>query len=136
MRELLKILLIDSDFDALSKYGDFLNKSGFSTFTATKKEDILSEIEKIAPVIILIDSQVRDALQLCGIIKEMPDLKNSMIILVFDENSPVQFIENAINEGADDFLFKPFSEVALLARITASARILKLVFLHQLTFRN
>jgi len=125
MRELLKILLIDSGFGALSKSGDFLNKSGFQAFTTTKEEDILSKIEKIAPDIFLIDSQVTDALQLCGIIKEMPDPENSMIILVCDENSPIQLIEKAINEGADDFMFKPFSEVALLARITASARILK-----------
>lgn len=124
MKEVLKILLIENGLENLSNFRDFLNKSGFQTFLASSKETVFSEAESHAPEIILLDAQFSDALSLCGIIKKMPDLNNPVIIFVCHENTLIQLIEEAIQAGADDFLFKPFSEVMLFAIINAANRIL------------
>jgi signal transduction histidine kinase/DNA-binding response OmpR family regulator len=131
MKEVLKILLIESGSGDFSKFTDFLDKSGFRACIASSREAVFSEIENHIPDIILFDSQFSDALTLCGTIKKMPDLNNPVIIFVCDENTPFHLIEAAIEEGADTFLFKPFSEVMLFAGITAASRILDVRKAHE-----
>jgi C4-dicarboxylate-specific signal transduction histidine kinase len=105
-----------------------LQKFGYSVVTFENGELILKEIQKATrPVLAVLDWLMpgMDGVEVCKLlIKDPPNVPVYLIIVTSrtDKNDVAYALEN----GADDFVAKPFSQVELRARINVGVRLLTL----------
>jgi C4-dicarboxylate-specific signal transduction histidine kinase len=105
-----------------------LQKFGYSVITFENGESILKEIQNATrPVLAVLDWLMPelDGVEVCKLlIKDPPNVPVYLIIVTSrtDKNDVAYALEN----GADDFVAKPFSQVELRARINVGVRLLTL----------
>ncbi len=116
-----KILVVDDEKNINDIIVSYLQKEGFSTFSALNGEDALALIKKESPDLILLDIMLPDisGIDLCVEIRR----KNS--------NTPILFLTCKVEEvdkiigfsvGGDDYITKPFLPGELVARVKAHIR--------------
>lgn len=114
-----RILAIDDDRAILLVVRRSLEASGYEVATLERGAQAAELAATFAPDIILLDLVLPDAdgIELC---RELRGGRASIIVLsaVGDDQKKVQ----ALDEGADDYLTKPFSLDELLARIRVALR--------------
>jgi CheY-like chemotaxis protein len=104
---MVKILLADDDFTMVSLLKTLLGMEGYQVTTLwDKKGDILDNIRKEKPDILLIDIFLgdRNGLDIVRQIRETPDLASLRIIMA----SGIDKTEECLAAGADVFLLKPY----------------------------
>jgi DNA-binding response OmpR family regulator len=116
-----KILLVDDEESILSTLKMFLELSGFQVFTANTGLQALDEVAERVPDLIVLDVLMpqldgREALRR---LRQRDDW--TPVILLTQVAGTAQRIM-AIDEGADDYLNKPFDPQELVARIRAVLR--------------
>jgi CheY-like chemotaxis protein len=102
-----KILLADDDFTMVSLLKTLLGMEGYQvTSLWDKKGDILDNIRKEKPDILLIDIFLgdRNGLDIVRQIRATPDLASLRIIMA----SGIDKTEECLAAGADVFLLKPY----------------------------
>ena len=120
------ILIVDDDDAIRESMQDFIEKSGFNSFTASSAEEAL-ELLKINSVQVVITDIIlpgKDGLQLTDAIKKNYDID----VIVMTGYSGSYSYEEAIHKGASDFVFKPvrFEEVLLrLKRVLRERQLTK-----------
>ena len=117
-------ILIVEDEQAIAlliKYN--LEKAGYETFCASKGNEVLPMVEKNNPSLILLDWMLPEisGLELCKIIRNSPDHKNTPIIMLTAKGQEEDKVAG-LSAGADDYVTKPFSVPELLARIQTILR--------------
>jgi len=120
------ILIVDDDNAIRESMQDFIERSGFNSFTASSAEEAL-ELLKINSVEVVITDIIlpgKDGLQLTDAIKQNYDID----VIVMTGYSGSYSYEEAIHKGASDFVFKPvrFEEVLLrLKRVLRERQLTK-----------
>jgi len=120
------ILIVDDDVAIRESMQDFIEKSGYHSFTAASAEEAL-ELLKINSVQVVITDIIlpgQDGLQLTDAIKKNYDID----VIVMTGYSGNYTYEEAIHKGASDFVFKPvrFEEVLLrLKRVLRERQLTK-----------
>jgi DNA-binding response OmpR family regulator len=103
----MKILLIDDDQDFVHIFEAALAKEGFQTIASGTGEDGLAKAKSEAPDLILLDQVLPD---LAGndVLKSLKaDTQTKAIPVIFLSNfSQEELVKGALNEGADDYVFK------------------------------
>lgn len=102
-----KVLLADDDFTMVSLLKTLLGMEGYQVTTLwDKKGDILDNIRKEKPDILLIDIFLGDqnGMDVVRQIRETPDLASLRIIMA----SGIDKTEECLAAGADVFLLKPY----------------------------
>ena len=127
MNEKYRVLIVDDDKASLKIYEEVLKKAPeFHVEEAKRGKGAIRKIKKSIPDIILFDRHTpdMDGLAFCRFLKEDPNspLANIYLILVGDEKSDEEKII-CINEGADDYITRPFNRDELLARVRVGQRI-------------
>jgi len=122
-----KVLIVDNDKASLKVYEAVLKKAPeFQVEESKSGKGAIRKIAKAVPDIILFDRHTRDmdGLAFCRLLKEDPDspLSNAYLILVGEEQTEEDKIA-CINEGADDYITRPFNRDELLARVRVGQRI-------------
>ena len=117
-------ILIVEDEQAIAliiKYN--LEKAGYETITVSHGNKVLPTVEKNNPSLILLDWMLPEisGLELCKIIRNNPDYKNTPIIMLTAKGQEEDKIAG-LSAGADDYVTKPFSVPELLARIQTNLR--------------
>ncbi|MFH1189093.1 MAG: response regulator [Candidatus Omnitrophota bacterium] len=113
-----KILIIDDEPDLVRVIEFKLEKAGYAVSSADNGGDGLKMAQNSRPDLILLDIRlpVMDGYEVCGAIKNNPDLKNiPVIFLTASANNTVA--EKTKELGADDYLVKPFDMGILLSKI-------------------
>lgn len=116
-----KVVLVADDnegiVDILSTY---LKKEGFKPIPAFDGEDALNKFWQYHPSLVLLDIMMpkKDGLQVC---KEIRKTSNTPIIMVTAKNEDADVIMG-LDVGADDYIVKPFSPGAVMARVRAVLR--------------
>lgn len=113
-----RILVIEDQEDNRAILRDLLTKAGFEYLEAATGEDGVTAAERERPDLVLMDIQlpVIDGYEATRLIKAQPALRAIPIIAVTsyalsgDE-------EKAKAAGCDDYVAKPFSPRALLAKV-------------------
>ena len=92
-----------------------LNGQGYQIHTATDGEEALSKVADIRPDLILLDIILpkKNGYQVCRQLKSAPATKDIKIVLVSSKNQESDRFWG-MKQGADDYLFKPFSDRELL----------------------
>ena len=118
-----KILVVEDEPDILQLVKLYLEKEGFRTATAVNGAQALKKVKEDKPDLIVLDLMLPelDGLEVCKRLRFVPETAMLPIIMLTakaEESDTVIGLEL----GADDYVAKPFSPKALVARIKALLR--------------
>ena len=118
-----RILLVDDEQDLVWSLRHSLTDEGYEVFTAYDGEKALAIMEKHRPDIIILDVIMPrlDGWEVCRRLRRDPTLA-SIPILFLTVRRDVQDRVKGLEEGADDYLVKPFDMNELKARVKALLR--------------
>jgi signal transduction histidine kinase len=112
------VLLIVDDEPDMRSYLVRILDSDYDVLRARDGSDGWDRVRQFAPALVLLDVMLPriDGLEVCRRIKADPDTRHVKVMLLtarVDETAKITALEN----GADDFLTKPFSSVEVRTRI-------------------
>lgn len=116
----LRILVVEDDTPIRNLISTTLKAHDYKYITAKDGENAIIQASTHNPDIILLDLGLPDT-DGVEIIKKIRTWSNVPIIVISARNEDSDKI-NALDNGADDYLTKPFSVEELLARIRVTAR--------------
>jgi signal transduction histidine kinase len=121
------ILIVDDSNLVLAQLSDVLGSKGYSTFAVTSGEDALKIVGTSPPDLILLDMLMpgMNGFELLERLQRAPLSYSGPIIMITGSNQD-EHLARALAAGASDFVSKPFSPVALLARVKAALKSHKL----------
>lgn len=113
-----RILVVDDDRRIRDAIISLLQGEDVETFTAGNGQEALDLFTELAPDLVVsdVDMPIMNGFELCRMLKSTPEGRLTPVILVTGL-SAVDDRVTGIEAGADDFISKPFEEVALLARV-------------------
>lgn len=111
------VLIID-DNDDIRNYLIKLFSDNYIVYSADNGEEGLKQTKKHMPDLVISDitMEVMDGLELCRKIKENDGLSHIPVILLTASKNPETHLQG-INDGADDYITKPFDDDILVARV-------------------
>lgn len=115
------ILLVDDEQDITSNLSAYLNRSGFETSTAGDGEEALQQVKRYSPDLIVLDVLMpkMDGREVLRQLRQADDWTPVILLTQVGEASERAM---ALEEGADDYLNKPFDPHELIARMRAVLR--------------
>ncbi|MCC6802775.1 MAG: response regulator transcription factor [Anaerolineae bacterium] len=114
------ILVVEDDSDTADYVTALLQTSGYNAVTADSGEIALSEIANAQPDLVLLDLNLPDMAGLDVLRQVRANSLLPMIILSGATQDKSKVV--ALEEGADDYVVKPFSPEELVARVHALLR--------------
>lgn len=118
MQEL--ILIVDDEPKIVRLARDYLEKNGFRVTSAADGQSALTAARREKPDLIVLDLMlpIMDGREVCKILRRESDVPIIMLTALAEEVDQITGLEI----GADDYITKPFSPRALVARIRAMLR--------------
>lgn len=115
-----KILIVDSDEQALFTTKKVLQQDGFNVLIALHSKQALEIAFQDKPALILLEMLMPelDGIDICIELRQNPELIHSLIVFYSTRDEDYSQIA-AFNAGADDYIIKPLKPRVLLSRIKA-----------------
>lgn len=115
-----RILIVDDDPAILRVVGRSLEAHGYAVRTLPAAVQVERTVAEYRPEVILLDLVLPDGdgIDLCRTIRRTNNVPIIVLSAIGDDAKKVE----ALDEGADDYLSKPFSLDELLARIRVALR--------------
>ena len=116
----LRILVVDDEPKVARLARDYLEKSGFQVLEAGDGPTALTLARREKPDLVILDLMLPglDGREVCRILRRESDVPIVMLTALSEEIDQVTGLEI----GADDYITKPFSVRALVARVRALLR--------------
>lgn len=116
MNEKIHVLLVDDEAIIRDNLGSLLERNGFDVTRAIDGQDALSKISQDTPDVVVLDVMMpnmngRDAL------RQLRESDNWLPVILLTQVGDADERAIALEEGADDYLNKPFNTHELIARI-------------------
>ena len=114
------ILVVDDEPKIVRLARDYLEKNGFRVVTAVDGPSALAMARRDKPDLIVLDLLLpgMDGREVCRILRRESDVPIIMLTALSEESDQIVGLEI----GADDYIVKPFSPGALVARVRALLR--------------
>ena len=114
------ILVVDDEPKVARLARDYLEKNGFRVVTAADGQSALTTARRDKPDLVILDLMLPniDGREVCRILRRESDVPIIMLTALSEEIDQVTGLEI----GADDYITKPFSPRALVARVRALLR--------------
>ncbi|MCC6259748.1 MAG: response regulator transcription factor [Anaerolineales bacterium] len=114
------ILVVDDEPKIVRLARDYLEKNNFRVVTAGDGQSALATARREKPDLIILDLMIPviDGREVCKILRKESDVPIIMLTALAEEIDQVTGLEI----GADDYITKPFSPRALIARVRALLR--------------
>ena len=114
------ILVVDDEPKVTRLARDYLEKNGFRVLTASDGQSALTIARREKPDLIILDLMLPnvDGREVCRILRRESDIPIIMLTALSEEIDQVTGLEI----GADDYITKPFSLRAMVARVRALLR--------------
>jgi DNA-binding response OmpR family regulator len=114
------ILVVDDDPKVSRLARDYLEKNGFRVITAADGQSALTTARREKPDLVILDLMLPniDGREVCRILRRESDVPIIMLTALSEEIDQVTGLEI----GADDYITKPFSPRAMVARVRALLR--------------
>ena len=118
-----KILIVEDEPDIAQLVKLYLEKDGFHTNVATSGVEALKLIKSERPDLLILDLMLPeiDGIEVCKKVRTTPDTALLPIIMLTAKAEESDTIIG-LELGADDYVTKPFSPKALVARVKALFR--------------
>ncbi len=119
-RERASILVVDDDPETLRYVRDTLAAAGYSSFVTGDPREVAHLVRTKKPQLVLLDLMLpgTDGIELMESVPEMAD-RPVIFISAYGRD---ETIARALNNGAADYIVKPFSRPELVARVRAALR--------------
>jgi len=129
------ILVVDDSSTMRMKCSQILKHHGFTVYEADNGEVALQKVEEVNPDVILLDIIMpkMDGYEVLRVLKN-DEKYNKIPVILITVKAEGDDIVTGLNEGADDYVSKPFREQELVARVNAMVRV-KYLF-DKLTIQN
>lgn len=117
----ITLLVVDDEADLLAELKPFLERSGYIVHTATNGEQGLTAVSTISPDLIILDVLMPrlNGREMLRRLRQANDW--TPVILLTQVGTPAERAMS-LQEGADDYLNKPFDPMELVARVQAILR--------------
>ncbi len=115
------ILLVDDETAITDNLSPFLTRSGFAVTVATNGEEALQKVSEGHPDLLVLDV-LMPRLDGREVLRQLRQAGNWIPILLLTQVGEAGERAMALEEGADDYLNKPFDPHELVARIRAVLR--------------
>src|SRR6476660_689787 len=127
-----KILIVEDEPDIAQLVKLYLEKEGFHTTVANSGVDALKLMKAERPDLLILDLMLPeiDGIEVCKKIRTVPDTALLPIIMLTAKAEESDTIIG-LELGADDYVTKPFSPKALVARVKALFRRLERTAAHK-----
>jgi DNA-binding response OmpR family regulator len=114
------ILVVDDEPKVARLARDYLEKNGYRVITAADGQSALTVARREKPDLIILDLMLPniDGREVCRILRRESDVPIIMLTALSEEIDQVTGLEI----GADDYITKPFSPRAMVARVRALLR--------------
>ena len=118
-----RILVAEDDPDIASLLDHYLRKAGFVATTIMSGRDVMPQIKRDAPDLVVLDLMLPglDGLQVCRAIRADANTAAIPIIMLTAKAEESDRIVG-LELGADDYITKPFSPNEVVARVRALLR--------------
>jgi DNA-binding response OmpR family regulator len=116
-----KLLVVDDEADLLAEVKPLLERAGYEVITASDGEQALQQVELERPDLLILDVLMprMDGRETVRRLRQIDDW--TPVILLTQVGTPAERALG-LQEGADDYLNKPFDPMELLARVQAVLR--------------
>jgi DNA-binding NtrC family response regulator len=111
-----KILMVEDSLSMVAIYKAYLNDTNYQVRIVTDLNSAYGEIERETPDLILLDVELPDGSGLT-LLKKIQAQTNDIEIIVMTAHGSSKMAIQAIDDGAFDFLTKPFDAARLLVTI-------------------
>lgn len=114
------ILIADDNIEIIKILKPYIEKEGFSIITALNGKDALDKFKTYSPQLVLLDIMmpILDGIEVCKLIRQESNTPIIMITAKSEDADKILSLDN----GADDYIVKPFSPGEVVARIKAVLR--------------
>jgi two-component system, OmpR family, alkaline phosphatase synthesis response regulator PhoP len=118
-----KVLIVEDETDILQLVKMYLDREGFRTITAADGAEALRQVRSERPDLVVLDLMLPeiDGLEVCKKLRITPQTAMLPIIMLTAKSEESDTVVG-LELGADDYVGKPFSPRALVARIKALFR--------------
>ena len=116
-----KVLLVDDEEPITSTLGPYLERSGFEVRTASDGEEAL-ELLSASPVDIIVSDVLMPRRDGRSLVRELRRRQDWTPVILLTQVNEAFERSAALDEGADDYLGKPFDPPELVSRIRAVLR--------------
>ena len=119
-----RILVAEDDPDIASLLAHYLQKAGFDADVVSSGRDVVPQIRKSPPDLLLLDLMLPglDGLEVCRAVRIGPAIPPSIPIIMVTAKGEESDRIVGLELGADDYITKPFSPNEVVARIRALLR--------------
>src|SRR5438105_4532531 len=115
------LMIVDDEVDLLAELKPLMERSGYEVISATNGEQALELIAKGQPDLIVLD-MLMPRLDGRDVLRRLRESGNwTPVILLTKVNTTTERVLS-LQEGADDYLNKPFDPLELVARVQAILR--------------
>lgn len=123
-----KLLIVDDNPEILQVTYEMLDQTVFHLMKAHSGKECLNLVRLEKPDIILMDVVMPDlnGIEVCREIKNDPVIAETGIILMTGKMTGTEDIVSGLEEGADDYISRPFSKRELIARVNSCLRLYRL----------
>jgi len=112
------ILIVDDEQSIVVPLSFLMEQKGYNVITASSGEEAVDKISKFRPDLILLDiiHFGLDGFEICQIVRENPEWKDTRIILVTTMVRDVD-VAKGLAFGADAYITKPFSNSEIMKQV-------------------
>lgn len=116
-----RIMIVDDEVDLLAELKPLMERSGYEVLSAINGEQALELAAAEKPDLIVLD-MLMPRLDGRNVLRRLREANNwTPVILLTKVNAPAERVMS-LQEGADDYLNKPFDPLELVARVQAVLR--------------
>ncbi len=119
MHTIAKVLVVEDFSDTLDILCKILEKNRFSVERATSMEEARQKVEVFGPDVVILDINLPDGSGL-DLLPEIKQGYPDMVVILLTAYTDLENAIRAVQEGADDFLTKPFETEYLVHSIRRS----------------
>lgn len=117
------VLVVDDEEDILELVQYNLEKSGFQVTTAENGAEAVERARALLPDLVVLDLMLPglDGFEVCSLLKNDTKTRHIPIVMLTAKGGESDVVRG-LEQGADDYVSKPFSPKVLVARIKAVLR--------------
>ncbi len=127
MTEQTIILIVEDELRLLEVSAKILTRKGYQVETSAYGSDAIGKLDSFFPDIVLLDISLPDmnGFDILSIIRSEKRFQQIFVIICTGMMTSMEHRNYGLESGADDYLYKPLTADALLARVKAMVRIKK-----------